>query len=262
MNGSSTEEVERFFQPEAVTGKTEETAGRLILIAFGWTLLALSGPFLIGFLRGFVPAFVDAATHGAVRLQVPPVLDRLLATVYIFSSASVFLWAALVRGRIAGNGDRALGLALAPMAWFPVMILLMVIIAAYGALLDVLIYRVRPDVFLKASSLPLWLTLFDVLTWVVLAPLGEELFFRGFLWTGLRKHWNATSTALFTAAAWLVLHLNVSQIMFLVFPALLISIARHVSGSVRATILIHATYNLAVNVPLVALMLDAFRNQG
>jgi hypothetical protein len=59
-----------------------------------------------------------------------------------------------------------------------------------------------------------------------------------------------------------VMHFNVAQIMFLLFPALLISIARHVSGSVRATIPIHATYNLTVNVSLIALMLDVFRNQG
>jgi membrane protease YdiL (CAAX protease family) len=262
MNASSTEEIEHFFQSEAVTRKTEETAGRLILVAFGWTLLAMSGPFLIGFVRGFVPAYVNAATHGAVQLQVPPVLDRLLVTVYISSTASVFLWASLVRGGVAGNGDRALGLAFAPIAWFPVTILLMVVIAAYGALLDVLIHRVQPDVFLKASSLPLWLTLLHALASVVIAPLGEEMFFRGFLWTGLRKYWNAPLTALFTAGAWLVVHVNVAQIVFLLVPALLISIARHVSGSVRATILIHATYNLAVNVPLIALMLDVFGHQG
>lgn len=248
--------------PGAIEGSSAETAGRLILNSFGWLVLAMSAPALIGWMRGSLPAFVAAASHGAVKLQIPPVVDRLLVTLYVFSSASVFLWASCVRGRVVGNGDRARGLALVPIAWFPLTILAMVVVATYGMLMDFLVHTVRPDRFAGEAALPPWLILFDVLTMVVLAPLAEELFFRGFLWTGLRRHWSAPLTALFTAAAWLALHVNVAQIMFLVLPALVISAARHVSRSVRSPILIHATYNLVVNGPVVGLMLGLLGQPG
>lgn len=249
-------------EPGASAGRPGETAARLILNSFAWLVLVMSGPAVIGSIRGYLPGFVAAVSHGTVKLHIPPVVDRLLVTVYVFSSAAVFLWAACVRGRIVGNGDRARGLALVPIAWFPLTILAMALVATYGMLMDFVVHAARPDMFAVAAALPPWLILFDVLTWVVLAPLGEELFFRGFLWTGLRRHWSALATALFTAVAWLALHVSVAQIMFLLVPALLISAARHVSGSVRSPILIHATYNLVVNASLVGLLLKLLGRPG
>lgn len=247
--------------PPASPVKSPESAERLIVVAQGWMLVAMAGPFTIGFFRGFVPAFVGGATQGRIKLQLPPMWDHVLLMVGVFISAAVLLAAALFRGRIVGNGDRSLGLGLAPIARLPVTIGLAIVIVAYGALFDYGIYRLKPDTFLQASSTPIWLSLFDILTVVILAPLGEELFFRGWLWTGLRTYWRALPTALLTTGMWLLMHLNANQILFLLFPALLISIARHASKSVRSTILIHAIYNLAVSVPVVALVIQMFKNQ-
>ena len=76
---------------------------------------------------------------------------------------------------------------------------------------------------------------------VILAPLGEELFFRGWLWTGLRKVWSPIAVSCVTGGLWLSLHLGNGLLypVFLIPAAIVFSIIRHVGGSVRATIVAH-----------------------
>jgi membrane protease YdiL (CAAX protease family) len=97
---------------------------------------------------------------------------------------------------------------------------------------------------------------------IVLAPLAEEPFFRGWLWTGLQKHWGALPTGLMTAVIWLVPHLErgIGYVVLLLFPALILTVARQVGKRVRATILIHAIYNLTTDIPLIVLFLKLFQN--
>jgi hypothetical protein len=101
-----------------------------------------------------------------------------------------------------------------------------------------------------------WLTLLNLFVVVVLAPIGEELFFRGWLWTGLRRRWDALPTALVTATFWLVLHLDrgVATAVALLPLAIILSLARQIGNSVRASIPLHAVYNLAVDLPLVLIV--------
>jgi membrane protease YdiL (CAAX protease family) len=171
----------------------------------------------------------------------------------------VLLYASSIRGRIVGGGDRRLGLGVAPIARLPIIIGLSAIVALYAVLLDFIVYKYRPDLFFQFSSVPLWLILFDSLVFVVLAPLAEELFFRGWLWTGLREHWGVLPTGLMTALMWLVAHLDrgIGYVALLFFPALILTIARQVGKSVRATIPIHAIFNL---IGIFSLIVQLFQN--
>jgi membrane protease YdiL (CAAX protease family) len=174
----------------------------------------------------------------------------------------VLLYASSIRGRIVGGGDRRLGLGAAPIARLPIIVGLSTVVALYATLIDLAVYEYRPDLFFQSSSVPLWLTLFDSLVIIVLAPLAEELFFRGWLWTGLRKHWGVLPTGLMTAVMWLLPHLErgIGYVALLFFPALILTIARQVGSSVRATILIHAIFNLTGSWPLIVLFLKLFQN--
>ena len=180
----------------------------------------------------------------------------------VFGVGIVLLYADSIRGRIVGGGDRRLGLGVAPIARLPIIIGLSSVVVLYAALLDFAIYKYRPDLFFQSSSVPLWLALFDSLVLIVLAPLAEELFFRGWLWTGLRKHWGVLPTGLVTAVMWLLPHLErgVGTVVLLLFPALILTIARQVGKSVRATIFIHAIYNLTGNYPQIVVFLKLFQN--
>jgi len=240
-----------------------ESARRLIFAAAGWFLLAKAVPVAVSFFfRRFATGFVGGLTIGASQLEIPPTLRHLLVTVGAFGLGIVLLYAASIRGRIVGGGDRRLGLGVAPIARLPIIIGLSSVVVLYVALLDFAVYKYRPDLFFQSSSIPLWLTLFDSLVLIVLAPLAEELFFRGWLWTGLRKHGGALPTGLLTAIMWLLPHLlrGVGYVALLLFPALILTVARQVGKSVRATIFIHAIYNLTVNFPLIVQFLKLFQN--
>jgi len=241
-----------------------ESSRRLIVVAVGWLLLAEAVAFAV---RRFATGFVRGATKGASQLEITPTMRHFLVMVGAFGLGIVLLYAASIRGRIVGGGDRRLGLGVAPIARLPIIIGLSTVVVLYAALIVFAVYKYRQDLFFQSSSVPLWLTLFDSLVIIILAPLAEELFFRGWLWTGLRKHWGVLPTGLVTAAMWLLLHLDrgigyrgIGYVMLLLFPALILTVARQVGKSVRATIAIHAIFNLTGNIPLIVVFLKLFQN--
>ena len=86
---------------------------------------------------------------------------------------------------------------------------------------------------------------------VVAAPLFEEAFFRGFLFSGLsRSKLGATGTVLVTAALWALIHVQygayeIAQIFVL---GLLLGAARHRTNSLIVPFAIHAAINLTANI--------------
>jgi membrane protease YdiL (CAAX protease family) len=80
---------------------------------------------------------------------------------------------------------------------------------------------------------------------IILAPVAEELMFRGWLWTELSRRWGAWPTGLITSFFWLMLHFGygVNGVLHLWPAAVALSLARHYTGSVRATIALHCMSN-------------------
>jgi membrane protease YdiL (CAAX protease family) len=81
---------------------------------------------------------------------------------------------------------------------------------------------------------------------VVLAPVAEELFFRGWLYTGLRQSFGfplalGVSAILFALAHWERTHLYAAAILPVGFA---LGYAREMTGSTRASALFHGLYNL------------------
>lgn len=92
---------------------------------------------------------------------------------------------------------------------------------------------------------------------MVAAPLFEEAFFRGFLFSGLaRSKLGPTGTIIVTAALWAVIHFQygayeVAQIFVL---GLLLGVARHRTNSLIVPFVIHAAINLAANIQVAYLV--------
>jgi membrane protease YdiL (CAAX protease family) len=81
---------------------------------------------------------------------------------------------------------------------------------------------------------------------VGLAPVSEELFFRGWLWEAFRRRGLAIfTTACLTSLPWLLLHgLDApGRILFLIPAAVVISFARHLGHSVFASLAVHVANN-------------------
>ena len=100
----------------------------------------------------------------------------------------------------------------------------------------------------SAQSSP-WLLGAVIALATLIAPLCEELFFRGWLWTGLRRSWGPGRAAFVTALPWLILHAadgGWRRVLILVPAAVLFSVARHACDSVRASLIMHVSNNGAV----------------
>ncbi|HNR29467.1 MAG TPA: CPBP family glutamic-type intramembrane protease [Candidatus Hydrogenedentes bacterium] len=93
---------------------------------------------------------------------------------------------------------------------------------------------------LIGESAPVWAT---ALTLVVLAPIGEELLFRGLILHGLRARYNAVFAVVTVSLLFAVLHLNIWQAPGALGAGLLFGWWRLRAGSIGLCIFGHAVLN-------------------
>lgn len=192
-------------------------------------------------------------------LPVPAVLFYFLATAYGFQGT--LLLAAWLQAPGTGNGDRRAGLGLGPIRLPGRVAILGMLLLGWDALLIRLIQvspalrafarSATPDLLTDLGRGGPLVTAFYCVLIVIVAPLAEELFFRGWLWEALRLRGHGTVTIMLTTATpWLLLHgLDTpARILFLLPTAILFSIARHRGGGVRASLVLHGVNNLFATV--------------
>lgn len=157
----------------------------------------------------------------------------------------VLLAASLIHGRAAGQGNLREGLSNVAVEKTSLVIALVLLTVVYSALINLAYFR-HADLATRfvAQSIPIHATIFLIAG--VFAPIAEEVFFRGFAWNVLRGNWSAIHTALVTSILWLAVHWiqGIGLIIVLLPVALLLALARHVGGSVRAPIAVHMAYNI------------------
>ena len=80
---------------------------------------------------------------------------------------------------------------------------------------------------------------------VVVAPIWEELFFRGFMHRGLAAAWGPTPAIIFCSACWAMVHVqyDYSLILVLFLVGIFFGFTRQLSGSTLLTVLLHASMN-------------------
>jgi membrane protease YdiL (CAAX protease family) len=83
---------------------------------------------------------------------------------------------------------------------------------------------------------------------VVLAPIAEELVFRGWIYTALRRSFSfwpsyLVTIALFAGIHWDASHIRIVQVLPL---SAALGLMRERAGSIKPTIALHATYNLVI----------------
>lgn len=80
---------------------------------------------------------------------------------------------------------------------------------------------------------------------VVMAPLAEELLFRGWIYTGLRKAFRASTTVMVTTLIFALAHSDGGMLypLAVFIPGLALALIRHWTGSVWASFAAHALYN-------------------
>jgi membrane protease YdiL (CAAX protease family) len=102
------------------------------------------------------------------------------------------------------------------------------------------------EAYRTAGFLPLlWLAI------IGLAPLFEEVFFRGFLFSGIRHCWlGGPGAIVITALTWAGIHLqyDIYQVSVIFAGGLLLGIARLKSSSLCPTVAMHAIWNVIAMV--------------
>jgi len=239
----------------------------LILAAIGWSLITAALTYLLA--KPFLPPMpkvsdaTEASNAAVATILIPNIIHSLIASLLFLAAALVLAWlsgrsqlratirqhrpapgnaaVAARRGAIrTGLGDRALG---SP----AVLAGLALIVIAYAALLSYLQFRNSDDFFgaVFRAGTGWRLTAFLVLG--LLAPLAEEMLFRGWLWTGLRRSWPGFACTLATGLIWILTHFAEGPVkMAILAPvALLLGLARQSSASWRGPLLLHLALNIA-----------------
>lgn len=228
---------------------------------------------LLGFALGWL--VLSAVGSGVLAVLVVGGLNRLgwlawrdfeadVTTLGLPLQQAVMVFGSVHRGWRAGAGDLRAGLG-----WLPVRRFWLVAGLAACALLlgaaQVELSAVSPAVhdFLERAAREmvgppggsgahmLWITA----TIGVGAPVAEEMFFRGWLWVELRRRWGAWGTGLTTGGVFLLLHGAGGEWRLLVAlapVAVVLSLARELGGSVRASLAVHVTNNVVVTAYVAA----------
>jgi membrane protease YdiL (CAAX protease family) len=223
-------------QPVASSGRME-SPWLLVAAAVGWVVLAFTCggavTLLVLKLEGFSPYL--------------PLLYVYIIAWYagIFVTDGVLFAAAVFHGRIVGSGNINAGLGNKSVSRLPLVVGLAVVIVAYA----VIPHFLPTTSLLHGASPPLptnvFLASLLILTKCVIEPIAEESLFRGWLWTGLQRHWGTLPTALLTSTLFLAIHVRPRLIAVLVPVAIILALARYFGRSVRASLALHMIYNLA-----------------
>jgi membrane protease YdiL (CAAX protease family) len=135
------------------------------------------------------------------------------------------------------------------------MILATVFNAVYGAFLSQFGLQAQTDltpIFADLSS-PFWL----LLAGVVIAPLVEEIFFRGFLFAGLRERYVWWRAAAISSALFALIHFQIAAVVPIFVLGFVFAYLYHRAGSLWPAILMHVSTNgLAMGVAYLAANVD------
>ena len=106
--------------------------------------------------------------------------------------------------------------------------------------------------WIETPSGTLWVAGFVLLA-VVFAPIAEEMVFRGWLYTSLRRVAGVKTTIAITSVLFALAHWESTHLYALaVLPVgLVLGVIRHRTGTIAASITFHAVYNGAASVLLV-----------
>lgn len=243
---------------------TMPSAARLLVSAALWGFL-LPLAIVVGF--GILQAILSEKPVVDGPVAVPPGLAESLPLAIGTLLAVHLSWVMLSirKARATGRGNWRDGIGNLPIRRPGLVLVLAAILLAVATLqvmavlwlpsLHALVPKASQEFGEQVANVGMAPKILLGLMMTVSGPIAEELFFRGWLWSGLRRHWGPVATAAATSAMWLTVHLpdGLTRPLFLLPAAVILSLVRHRSGSVRASILVHIANN-AFAVVLLAVL--------
>jgi membrane protease YdiL (CAAX protease family) len=210
----------------------------------------LGVPLVIGFCVGFYGGLTHQPT-----LYMHPLAAVLMAMATQVAWLGLVLWMGRARG---GNlvDVLKLGPPVGGVFAYVVMPLVLVILARLGLGVMLQLFGApHPQQIVGASAHLPWILSFLLL--VVLAPVAEEMLFRGFLLSALAQtrigFWGAAAVS---GLLWTLMHLDAGTLVmaWIFLFGMVISYALWRTGSLRVCMIIHALNNLIVFIAMQALV--------
>jgi membrane protease YdiL (CAAX protease family) len=112
----------------------------------------------------------------------------------------------------------------------------------YEVLLQRLGYDTSTDVSFPFSANGIGITFFAIIA-VLVAPIAEETFFRGFMFQGIRKRIGFAWAAIISAAIFAIAHMSAESLVPIFFLGLMLAWLYHKTQSIWPCIIVHAAYN-------------------
>ncbi len=226
-----------------------------LVVMVGW-LLVSAVAVVLGTVAGLVVMQADPDDVRSLGFDYPWVVTNALAI-----SAITLILSSLHMGFVVGEGDRRVGLGNVPIQRPGLMLGLAlsatVMTWATASLLGATDPLNLTGVLESAGAdvAPAWpwlLPVCNAVILVILVPLGDELFFRGWLWVTLRRVWSVPVVIAATALPFWLLHPDAQwrYLVALIPSTLAFSLVRHYCGSVRASVAAHVIHH-AISVALI-----------
>ena len=217
-----------------------------------WEILDIFRAVLIIVFAGYVVAIIEAFVLKVFHLELTMNLRMIISTFFIdIVAAMVILYFVMVKYK---KNIQELGLKASSFfrnilsgitAYIFMLPVLLVILIFSIWILNVFGYTPPPqpvfEVFMEEKKGPvlLFLTVFVS----VLGPVVEEVFFRGFMYSAVRKHTGVLAAAFLSGAIFSMLHTNIVGFLPIMALGVLLAYLYETTGSLVASISVHILHN-------------------
>lgn len=241
--------------PNGVPWTTQQTFRGVLFTLIPWVAFNLVGNALSGgtttsqpishaedLAGAFIAFFFTGVTEGLFLIAPYQYARRALAEVQTN-----------IRAIARALGLRRFRLGQALLMVLGLLILVIVINLVYSYILSILPWQIQTNdqvLLQEAADQPL--TVYGLLLGsIVLAPFCEEIFFRGFVFTGILREHSAAWAIVISAALFAIAHVDPGSFIPLFAIGLALGFLRWKTGSTWAGVLLHMSNNLLASILIV-----------
>ena len=209
---------------------------------WGW------GGSLAGLAAGFGPELllyaaslgVAATDASATKVTTGSAVALVVISLVIYGWQTLAAWFFSVR--VAGHRLSAWGFRRPTKAYFWTIPVGLAVVYVVTILHDLVVHPKTQDIVGEFPHTPVGVVLFVVLA-VILAPLFEEIFFRGFLFRGFSSSWGWPAGLLISAGVFGIAHAQLDVFVPLFTLGLMLAWVYKRTGSLWTSISLHALFN-------------------
>jgi len=232
----------RKIMPDGIPGKAH----------VAWGILDVARAVVTVVFLGYALSAAAAVISKAFHFNIDTNLRMIFGTFFIdIIAGAVILYFALVKYKerlsslgigLSGFYKNAIAGIMAYVFIFPILIVALIVSML---LLNAIGYKQPPqpvfDIFIeeKRNSMILFLAIFVA----VLGPIIEEIFFRGFLYSALKKHVGIFAGVAISGALFSALHANLAGFLPIMILGVLMAFLYETTGSLITSISVHILHN-------------------